>query len=106
MDKFKNFKNQCFMCKKARENLQHIFLDCDLTKNFLDEIINNNKTFNLIESKPSYVFYHENCNYEEIKTLSAFKISVWKFRGMARNSNKQLSCSILKRIFSKEINYY
>ena len=101
LDKFKNTKNNCYMCKKMRENRNHIFVECEMAKSLL-EYLAHKSVLESTKMNVNSIIYHLECNSEEIKILTAFESTMWKFRGMACMSKNKLSYSILKRLFHKE----
>ena len=74
LDKFKNFLNKCSICKRKKESIYHLFFECDKPRILLKKIWDENEK--RVKCDPNVVLYHINCNMEEIKLLSAFKLEL------------------------------
>ncbi|RNA22912.1 hypothetical protein BpHYR1_005445 [Brachionus plicatilis] len=101
LDRFKNYPNRCSLCLKKKENIPHIFFECELTNKLLIEIwrtILPNK--NKILTREN-VIYNQNCTSNEVKILSAFKIAVWKFRSIVKMNKTNLTDIPLKRALAR-----
>ena len=106
LDKFKNFRNRCFICKNKKESIHHLLYECEITRGFLLELwadIHKNETKTLTSKT---LLFNFECNQDEKKYLSAYKSTVWRFREQSKFSKSRLSLTTLKRIFITELNHF
>ena len=102
--KFKNrYDNKCYMCKKVlNEDLEHIFVKCDMVKKWFhyvkENFLENKETSNslvLLKFKRRMVD-------EDYRTLSCFVYVVWRVRNECKHGDTRInSFEIFKRFFNK-----
>ena len=99
-DKFKNFVNKCFICKRKKENINHLFFECENPKRLLTKIWEEHEKDRQRTWDENAVLFHSSCSFEEIKILSAFKLAVWNFRQISKGTQP---LTMLERIFIREL---
>jgi hypothetical protein len=91
----------CEYCKK-KETIEHIFLECPLSKICFDEIKKITKIN--VDLKKEKILYNLNCSYIEIVAISKFKLALWKLKKIdLKKKNSEEIMKIFKKIFLKKI---
>ena len=94
-------KNPCYFCEKKKECREHLFLECPNTKHLFTQIKSRliNKKIDLSNES---IYYHIGLNeLEDVKLISAFKISIWKLRNLIKFQKIKFETAVFSRIFNK-----
>jgi len=83
-NKFKDNNIKCHLCKKEKEDLEHLFIQCEKTKEYFQYIKNKNN-IDLILNRTNIIF--QKLQSKDIYfQISIFKYSIWKLRNYAKNN--------------------
>ena len=80
-------KNKCFLCKRANEDLDHLFINCIETNKFFNFIKHKFKEKNLVQNKNNIYFLNLK-NKDDLKLISSFKMSIWQIRESIRKKKE------------------
>ena len=72
-------KNKCVFCNKTIETRDHIFLECDVTKNMFEKIKCKFEQ-NITCRVRGQVYYNVGIEHEDVKTMTIYKMSIWRLK--------------------------
>ena len=68
---------RCLFCKKSRETMVHLFIECP---NAIRLRIKHHLTIKNETSTYDYIINHKNTDEKERKVISMYKLTIWKYR--------------------------
>ena len=86
-DKFQKDNSKCFLCKKKKESIYHIFAECDIVRT----AVNENGNIKLTEDQEkNFDIFTKNIslNRKQILYISNFKYIIWNTRNISKYEGK------------------
>ena len=101
--KFKNrYDKVCFMCKKTlNENFEHIFVKCDLAKQFYEYIRNEFMIKKNLQNSLVLLKFKHKLTEKDYKVLSCYAYCVWRVRNECKHQNNVNPFETFKALFNK-----
>jgi hypothetical protein len=73
-------KNKCALCKTSLETKDHIFLECNISKNLFKLVVQKYKM--TIDESPSResIYFFNDFEFDYINIISIYKLAIWQLR--------------------------
>jgi hypothetical protein len=97
-------QNRCYLCKNSKEELDHLFIDCQVTNRLFKDSVAKYFEKDFKYNKNS-IYFSKNLDKKETKILSIFKYCIWKIRNMAKKENYK-NFEFFKKLFKKKLYYF
>jgi hypothetical protein len=104
-NRFNNKKNICFFCEKNKEDVSHVFYNCQKTNSLFDLVKGQLDEPNFTLSKRSF-WFNITLSKHDYKYISIFLYSVWLVREKLRKGSNNNNFKILfEKTFKYQLNY-
>jgi len=91
---------KCPLCRKRPQNREHVFVNCEVTKECLGIATQLNKNIKRVNTE-NYILYNIGLEIEEVKIVSLHKFCMWKLYWMCVKNEMCDKKAIYKSIFLK-----
>ena len=102
-NRFNYKKNMCFFCFKNKEDVSHVFYNCQETNSLFDLVKEQLDERNFILSKQSF-WFNITLSKHDYKYISIFLFSVWLVREKLRKGTKSDIKILFNNFFINQLN--